>query len=531
VSDEIANLPVWVRRRDGSQVPFDADRICQSLYAAAESLGSASAFLIRELTDVVVHFLSQDPFLGIPTTGQIADEVEKIVREVGQPALARRYAELRQAIGETATPVTIDCAQSLDHFMSACLEAYSQSAIFSPDVIAAVGEGLLRLGGLATPAALTSLVLETPRLADLPWWTALDAWRVRGGATWIVESPEWLCTVHPHPALTTHLCERLLALPMLADRAVELHLNVAEPPAWSLAHQSSPLFAAAENDFVSRERAVFLDNFLERWKVLEAPRVPALAWHVHADSFRDDSERQQLQFLLRQALQGKAIRFVFDRPRSGVALAEGLDRRAPGVLLEVALDLPRFAQRPEIAGDGAALLKKLPSLARIAVSAAGQKRGFLRSLPDSSPLRRGFLIERATCVVTPIGLDPVVRAITGASLTKSPLALDFALQILQTLAVTLGQAGRSLNLDLRVDGPDLCGMADAGFSPRKQLEAAGALHACAGAGTAMLLLADELDTNVDGLTELLQWTWESTGVVRLGLQRADRLLQQGELGI
>src|SRR5438309_124343 len=95
VSDEIAHLPAWVRRKDGSQVPFESDRICQALFVAAESLGQASAFLIRELTDVVLHFLAREPFDSIPTTAQIAAEVEKIVREVGQPALALRYAELQ----------------------------------------------------------------------------------------------------------------------------------------------------------------------------------------------------------------------------------------------------------------------------------------------------------------------------------------------------------------------------------------------------------------------------------------------------
>src|SRR5437764_12218946 len=88
VMDESAHLPAWVRRNDGSQVPFEADRICQSLYAAAESLGNSSAFLIRELTDAVLHFLAGDPFDRIPSTAQLASEIEKILREVGQPNLA-----------------------------------------------------------------------------------------------------------------------------------------------------------------------------------------------------------------------------------------------------------------------------------------------------------------------------------------------------------------------------------------------------------------------------------------------------------
>ena len=536
MSDEIAHLPRWVRRRDGSQVPFEADRICQALFAAAEALGTPSAFVIRELTDVVVHFLGQDQFAGIPTTAEIAEEVAKIVREVGQPALAKRYAEMQQARAaaspaQAGKQITTACSETPADFVRDCLEAYGWATIYSRDVAAAVREGLMTVGGLATPATLTSLVIDTPRLAELPWWPALDDWGASGGETWIVESPEWLCTAQTHPALTPLLCERLLSLPTLADRAVELHLNIAEPPSWSPAHQASPLFAPVDDDFMARDRAVFLDSLLERWKILQTPRIPALAWHLSDNSFRDESERRQLQSLLRLALQGKPIRFVFDRPRAGVTLSEGLDRKSSGVLLDVGFDLTTFAQRPDIAHDGAALLKKLPSLARMAVSAAVQKRRFLRSLPDHAPLKRGFLIERAVCVVTPIGLDKIVRTITGESLAKSPLSLNFALQIVQTLKETLTQAGRAINLDLRLDSPHLGGTADATVAPQTQLTTAGKLHACIGAGTMTLLLGDELDTNTDALTELLQWAWASTGVVRLQLQRADSLLQQGELPI
>lgn len=536
VSNESAHLPAWVRRRDGGQVPFEADRICQSLYAAAETLGTASAFLIRELTDVVLHFLAQADFDAIPTTMQIAEEVEKIVREVGQPQLARRYADMQAqspSVGASVCKdISIACTAPVDQFMQECLEAYSLTRIFSPDVGAALREGLLRfrLGVAAAPTSLASLVLDTPRLAELPWWLALDDWRGAGGETWIVESPEWLCNAQTHPALTPHLCERLLSLPMVADRAVELHLNIAEAPAWSLARAVSPLFSSIEDDYLSRDRAVFLDSLLERWKTLQAPRIPALAWHLNAESFHDESQRRQLQSLLRLALQGRPIRFVFDRPRSPIALAEGLDRKSPGVLLEVGLDLPRFAHRADIDFDGAVLLKKLPSLARIAVSAAAQKRTYLRNLHDA-PLKRGFLIERAPCMVRPIGLDEVVRAVTRADLARSPLSLDFALQILHTLKSTLTAAGRAINLELRVDSPHLCGAGDATMPPRQQLECAGKLHARAGAGTATLLLPAEPDFDADGLTDLLRWAWESTAVVRLQLQRAEPTLLQGELPI
>lgn len=535
MSDEVAYLPAWVRRRDGSQVPFEADRICQSLYAAAEAIGGMpSAFLTRELTDVVLHFLAQTPFDGIPSTAQIAEHVEKIVREVGQPVLARHYAEMQSpgttVAGREESRITIACEGPPERFLRDCVRAYAQQAIFSRDVTAAIREGLLHVGGLAAPAALSSLVLETPRLAEVLWWLALDDWRASGGERWIVESPEWLCTGQAHPALTPHLCERLLSLPTLAQRSIELHLNVAEPPAWSVAHPARPLFTPDEEEATLQERSNFLDGLLERWKTLDSPKVPAIAWHLHERSFRDETERRQLHDMLRQALMGKAIRFVFDRPRSAIILAEGVDRRCPGVLLEVGLDLGAMAQRPEIEKDGATLLKKLPSLARIAVSAAAQKRQFLRGLPDTSPLKRRFLIERASAVVVPSGLDEAVRSITGESLSRSPLSLDFAMQILQTLNEVLVKAGRSINLDLRLDSPALPA-AVATLSSARQLEIAGKLHASAGAGTASLLLADDEQADVGSLLELLQSAWSSTSVARLRLQRAGVAVRQGEFAI
>src|SRR5437870_2236292 len=125
VSDEIAHLPTWVRRRDGSQVPFEADRICQALYAAAESLGTPSAFLIRELTEVVLHFLAKDPFDGIPSTTQIAEQVEKIVREVGQPSLAKRYAELQVQPAPTDERGAPGGAATPERTVADCLQAYA----------------------------------------------------------------------------------------------------------------------------------------------------------------------------------------------------------------------------------------------------------------------------------------------------------------------------------------------------------------------------------------------------------------------
>ena len=159
-----------------------------------------------------------------------------------------------------------------------------------------------------------------------------------------------------------------------------------------------------------------------------------------------------------------------------------------------------------------------------------QKRQFLRNLPEGSPLKHRFLIERAAAVVVPFGLDEAVHNITGESLSRSPLSLDFAMRILQTLKEVFQKEGRSINLDLRLDCAGLPG-ADATLSPRKQLEIAGKLHARAGAGTATLVLSDAEQADIGSLVDLLQSAWSSTSVARLRLQRAGAIVQQGEFAI
>jgi hypothetical protein len=566
-SGETKLLPEWVRHSDGSQVPFDADRICQSLFAASESLGNGNAFLARELTDAVLHFLAQESLAPIATTVQIAEQVEKIVREVGHPQLAHRYIELRGAtVGEATTEllasVPMHAGDTPADLVRRSLEVYSLNVVFSRDLRAAVREGLLHLSGITEPGTLTSFVLDSRTLGEEEWWLYWDQWKA-SGSQWIVDSPEWL-SIHLADRLPiVRLCERIVSLPRVANHVVELHLNLAEPPVWIDAQGTGPLFAGVDNPFSLSHRFGFLDMLLEQCLRARPDHAPALAWHLHEECFTDPAQLGRLKMLLRHAVQGKGIRFVFDRPGRPLVLSEGMDRQCPGVLLEVGLDLPAFARRPDIAHDGVALLSKLPSLARMAVSAAAQKRQHLRNLPVPAVPTRGFLIERSAASVVPLGLDTLVRTVTGQGVTKSPLSLDFALQILRTLQGALRQAGEPINLDLRLESPshvfatnsrtsrrgaapagvarptrilplsllNSLTAADASVPLRQQLEIAGRLHACAGSGTATLLIADPADVKIDGLLQLLHWAWEETAVARLELRRADRTVQQGELAI
>jgi hypothetical protein len=132
------------------------------------------------------------------------------------------------------------------------------------------------------------------------------------------------------------------------------------------------------------------------------------------------------------------------------------------------------------------------------------------------------LIERAAAAIVPIGLEAVVDAVTGARLVDSPLALDFARRVVASLKDTLMTAGRSLNLDLRLDLPALA-VKDAA-APESPLLAAGKLHAQAGAGNAVVPVDDSAVA-----IHLLQQAWLGSAVARVQLVNKASDVQQGEL--
>src|SRR5437879_1927775 len=87
-------LPAWVRKPDGRLVPFDADEICQALFVATERLGRPDAFLARELTDGVLHFLAEECPGTVAAAEWVADMVAKVVRALRHPELAHAFAQL-----------------------------------------------------------------------------------------------------------------------------------------------------------------------------------------------------------------------------------------------------------------------------------------------------------------------------------------------------------------------------------------------------------------------------------------------------
>src|SRR5439155_3139579 len=116
-----------------------------------------------------------------------------------------------------------------------------------------------------------------------------------------------------------------------------------------------------------------------------------------------------------------------DRPRRSVALAEGLDRQHPAVLLTVGLHLPRLLEQAETRIDPPRVLRKLDSLARLALSAATQKRDFLRRHSTGRPNgHRGFVLDRARLVAVPVGLEHATQTLLGHGLASAGSARVFA---------------------------------------------------------------------------------------------------------
>jgi hypothetical protein len=228
------------------------------------------------------------------------------------------------------------------------------------------------------------------------------------------------------------------------------------------------------------------------------------------------------------------LAFVLDRPRKPLALAEGIDRGHPALLLGVGLHLPYLAEQLRANGAAALFVQKLGSLARLALSAAAQKREFLRR-QGRPELARGFLLERAQLMVVPLGLEAALRRMTGQGLCD-PQGQELACRVVQRLREVLREDGQARLLEACLDGPaefvldskdpsvpgnlpplaQVAGLTawDAEAPVRSQLRAAGVLHVGEN-GTAAVLLRDDRQPGPDALIQDLCWAWQHTEVVRL----------------
>ena len=559
--------PAWVAKRDGRLVPFEADKISRSLFAATEDLGRPDAFLARELTDGVVHFLGADVADATPSTAQVADMVVKVVRELGQPALAQAYADFRhqrqkrRKAGQPGPSLLVTPAPAeflgpsrdrLSHWVEtglapedltrraagACLREYSLREVFARDLVAAQADGLLTLTGLEAPLELAAAVLDPPAAGDWGVAEAVERARQVAGKVVAIDGPEY--HLAPTSGLPGYARELEIALRATGLEAV-VNLNGASPPRWANDLAEGPLFREDPPPELAEVRTGDADLLLERgWQ--PAGRV-RLFWHFGARDVGAGAGARLVN-AARRALAGGPVTFVFDRPRRPLGLAEGVDRHNPAVLLTVGLSLPRLAMQGGSAADPARFLQKLGSLARLALSAGVQKRDFLRRHGRVRPaLTRGFLLDRARLVVVPIGLEAVVRDMAGEGLCGKTAGLELARQILARLRDVLREDGRRCRLETCLESaadfalgpraeepparpplPEVAGVTpwDAEATPRHQLKAAGSLHAAA-EGTAAILIPPENPLAAEEAADLIRYAWQATDVTRFRFVRAGPL--------
>jgi hypothetical protein len=554
---EAAAPPTWVRKRDGSLAPFDGDKISRALFAASEALGRPDAFLARELADGVAHFLAAERSDDVPSTSEIGETTIKVVRELGCPALAEAFAAHgRQRVrGGTASRADGPAGELVLRFaadtpprevQARCLEQYTLQTVFTRDLKAAHDEGLLTLTGLEAPGELAGCVLDGVAAAGRGLVEAVEAARRSAGGFAALDGPEYLLArAGRADAASARAFARDLGLGLrVAGLRAVVNLNAAEAPSAAADLAEGPLFAGRPPGPAAAEVASLADLLLEELPAAAPPGRLRIDWHLEKRDFEPGpGPRERLLRPARLALAGAPIAFVFDRPRRPPALAEGLTRRHPAVLLTVGLHLPRLAR--QAADVDSFLERKLPSLARLALSAGVQKRAFLRR---DAALSNGFLLDRARLVVAPVGLDAAVRRLAGAGLCDGAGPVELGRRLVQRLLDVLRRDGRAAHLETCLDGPATFTLHEgadgapadaaeaAGLSPwdeaaavKAQCRAAGALHAAPEGGALALFPPAGRPAGPEQALEWLRTAWRTPEVSRLRFVRPNPSQRQLKL--
>ncbi|MGB5562422.1 MAG: ribonucleoside triphosphate reductase [Sedimenticolaceae bacterium] len=116
----VARLPARLRRRDGSEVAFDSDRIQSAIRRAGEASGEFAEDESRLLTSQVIKVLSHGHFSdGVPDIERIQDIVEQTLIAANHLRTARAYISYRdrherlRADGRTL----VDVASSVNEYL------------------------------------------------------------------------------------------------------------------------------------------------------------------------------------------------------------------------------------------------------------------------------------------------------------------------------------------------------------------------------------------------------------------------------
>jgi len=93
---EEAHLVTKIRKRDGRIVDFDANKITEAIWKAAQSVGGKDRSIAEKLTREVVRRINEKFAGKIPTVEDVQDIVEKVLVENGHYKTAKAYILYRE---------------------------------------------------------------------------------------------------------------------------------------------------------------------------------------------------------------------------------------------------------------------------------------------------------------------------------------------------------------------------------------------------------------------------------------------------
>jgi len=563
-----SSLPVWIHKRDGRLVPFEADKISQSLFAASESLGRPDAFTARELTDGVLHFLCAELNGAIPQTGQVAEMTVKIVRELGQAAIAQAYADFstkrsqrprreekeaaiessRVSAGRGRQPrlpsaaamASLDNVSLVREVAATYLTNFSLEEIFTRDIAAAHREGLIILASLETPFEIQGGTLQG---WSKPLSLALEDARQSVGQFIVLDGPEFgeaSGIALPEVTPGDWVQDLFFGLRTQGLRAV-VNLNAAVPPPWAQSLAAGPLFDPNSSRLSAENCTENADEFLQALAC--RANWGRVQWHLREQDWTPKNAARTNR-LARHLLQRAPITIAFDRTPRAISLSEGLDRRNSSLLISVGLNLPGLSRMLGEEAKPELFLQKLGSLARLAITAAVQKRRFITRYRRKQP---AFLVDRARLAVVPVGLESVTRRYTGQSILLGNAGADFACRIIRGLGETLREEGSIYNLEAVLDSApsheawpvmgrlthfevagqgsqltlpnieEVAGLTtwNKDLTPAQQIQAGGLLHALVGAGTQWVLLPPGFSLKEEDMVAVLRTAWKETQANRI----------------
>jgi hypothetical protein len=407
--------PNLIRHSDGTEEPFDPNRLHHLLFRATQLHGQADAFLSRELTDSILHFLAERADGGILTTAETVEVATAVLRELGHLSLAqavqetvllekhRRVNAAAVSLPSSACGLAIQQRQQMPELAwqlaRDAATTFSLEEVYPPHLVAAHREGLVTLGQLSSPRELAAVVMRWPETNLLAF---LRLQRNLLGEEIVFDSPEaeWPLLQAAPDERGSWLHELAAAAQVLGLR-VALHLNCRTLPAWA-GEADPPLFPSQLSALAERQAAL-REEFLHLGA--QFPTTCRLFWHYAGESAADTLTGEVLPRLLNHTQAGAEVTLVQDQPRQEIRLHQGLDRRLGALLQTVEVHLEVLAQRQGRLLSLEAFLGKTLSLARLALCAAKIRRDFLRRwrLPDWP----AFLLEHAHVCLRLHGLEKV----------------------------------------------------------------------------------------------------------------------------